>query len=293
MESTVSTSRRRRQPRAQGRPRPAAVVVGSTRSTVAWDLPAGGLWIGLPLGVAAIVLGIRARRELAGEAGSRIAIAAIALATLAIGQMVVWLSSQLCHEGFTHPPFAHRRGHGRPASPARPPRRRRRFPGKAKADRLQRFVDPEDEENSQIFSIARPGANARKLTSGGSGFNPDATRPERRKRMVFKAPVWRREARLARHIRLRRLVSGACRDDLLLGSLPGRQQPRLVTRREPARVRTSLRADRQGQRGGTRPGLHTNPDGSSERGDPALPFAGGRGRNPMTLSGRPTAGGSP
>ena len=28
-------------------------------STIAWDLPAGGLWIGLPLGIAAIVLGIR------------------------------------------------------------------------------------------------------------------------------------------------------------------------------------------------------------------------------------------
>lgn len=62
-------------------------------STIAWDLPAGGLWIGLPLGLAAIVLGIRARRELAGRAGSRIAIAAIVLATLAIGQMVVYLAA--------------------------------------------------------------------------------------------------------------------------------------------------------------------------------------------------------
>jgi hypothetical protein len=60
-------------------------------STIAWDLPAGGLWIGLPLGLAAMVLGIRARRELAGEAGSRMAIAAIVLAALTIGQMVVWM----------------------------------------------------------------------------------------------------------------------------------------------------------------------------------------------------------
>ena len=67
-------------------------VLSVPGSTIAWDLPAGGLWIGLPLGVAAIVLGIRARRELAGEAGSRTAIAAIALATLAIGQMVVWFA---------------------------------------------------------------------------------------------------------------------------------------------------------------------------------------------------------
>jgi hypothetical protein len=61
-------------------------------STLAWDLPAGGLWIGLPLGVVAIVLGIRARRELHGAAGSRMAIAAIVIAALAIGQMFVWLT---------------------------------------------------------------------------------------------------------------------------------------------------------------------------------------------------------
>ena len=61
-------------------------------STIAWDLPAGGLWIGLPLAIAAIVLGIRARRELAGEAGSRMAIVAIVLAVLAIGQMVVFVA---------------------------------------------------------------------------------------------------------------------------------------------------------------------------------------------------------
>jgi hypothetical protein len=56
-------------------------------STVAWSLPAGGLWIGLPLGIAAIVLGIRARRE-----GIRVgmATAAIVLAGLAIAQMVVY-----------------------------------------------------------------------------------------------------------------------------------------------------------------------------------------------------------
>ena len=56
-------------------------------STVAWDLPAGGLWIGLPLGIAAIVLGVRARR-----AGIRVgmATAAIVIAGLAIAQMAVW-----------------------------------------------------------------------------------------------------------------------------------------------------------------------------------------------------------
>lgn len=56
-------------------------------STLAWDLPLGGLWIGLPLGIAAIVLGIRARQVLTG---SRLAIAAIAIAALALAQMGIW-----------------------------------------------------------------------------------------------------------------------------------------------------------------------------------------------------------
>lgn len=62
-------------------------------STIAWDLPAGGLWIGLPLALGAIVLGIRARRELAGDGGSRMALAAIVLAAVAIVQMVVFVAA--------------------------------------------------------------------------------------------------------------------------------------------------------------------------------------------------------
>ena len=57
------------------------------------------------------------------------------------------------------------------------------FPGKPGPIAFQRFVDPEDEENVQIFSVARPGAKARKLTSGGSGYNPDYS-PDGR-RIVF------------------------------------------------------------------------------------------------------------
>ena len=61
-------------------------------STIAWDLPAGGLWIGLPLGVAAIVLGIRARRRLAG---SGMATAAVVIGALAIGSMVAFALGSL------------------------------------------------------------------------------------------------------------------------------------------------------------------------------------------------------
>jgi hypothetical protein len=56
-------------------------------STIAWELPLGGLWIGLPLGVAAIVVGVRARR--AGS-GVGMATVGIVLAGLAIAQMVVY-----------------------------------------------------------------------------------------------------------------------------------------------------------------------------------------------------------
>ena len=59
-------------------------------STIAWGLPAGGLWIGLPLGVAAIVLGIRALRTPGRSTGRKMAIAAIVIAALALGQMVVY-----------------------------------------------------------------------------------------------------------------------------------------------------------------------------------------------------------
>jgi hypothetical protein len=65
-------------------------VLSVPGTTIAWDLPAGGLWIGLPLALAAIVAGIRARGELAGAKRSRMALAAIVLAAMAIGQMLVY-----------------------------------------------------------------------------------------------------------------------------------------------------------------------------------------------------------
>jgi hypothetical protein len=52
-------------------------------STLAWDLPLGGLWIGVPLAVAAIIVGVRVRR-------SRAAKTAIVIAGLALLQMLVW-----------------------------------------------------------------------------------------------------------------------------------------------------------------------------------------------------------
>jgi tetrahydromethanopterin S-methyltransferase subunit C len=72
-------------------PRPSLALVLAVLaipgSTIAWELPSGGLWIGLPLAVAAVVLGLQARRR--GMSTGR-ATVAIAIGTLAIGQMVVW-----------------------------------------------------------------------------------------------------------------------------------------------------------------------------------------------------------
>jgi hypothetical protein len=81
------------------RPRPGIALVlallAVPGSTMAWDLPLGGLWIGLPLGVAAIVVGARARRELSGRPGARMATAAIVIAALAITSMAAFMLGSL------------------------------------------------------------------------------------------------------------------------------------------------------------------------------------------------------
>lgn len=77
---------------AADRPRPGLALLlallAVPGSTIAWELPAGGLWIGLPLAIAAIVLGIRARRR---RVGTAMATVAAAIGALAVGQMAVWV----------------------------------------------------------------------------------------------------------------------------------------------------------------------------------------------------------
>ena len=58
-------------------------------STVAWDLPAGGFWIGVPLSIVAIVLGIRARRAL--PAGARgMGTAAVVIGAILLAFTATW-----------------------------------------------------------------------------------------------------------------------------------------------------------------------------------------------------------
>jgi hypothetical protein len=81
---------------APGRPLPgvalALALLSIPGSTIAWDLPAGGLWIGLPLAIAAIVLASRAIRQLGR---SRLAVAATAISVLMILMMAVWTTVSL------------------------------------------------------------------------------------------------------------------------------------------------------------------------------------------------------
>lgn len=62
-------------------------------SMVAWDLPSGGLYtIGLPLAIAAIVVGLRARRQGVGKGR---ATTGMVLGALCIAQMVIWTAVSL------------------------------------------------------------------------------------------------------------------------------------------------------------------------------------------------------
>jgi hypothetical protein len=81
-------------PRTSPRPTLALILalLAVPGSTIAWDLPLGGLWVGLPLALAAIALGLRARQE-ASHTGR--ATAAVILGALCIGQMVVWTAVSL------------------------------------------------------------------------------------------------------------------------------------------------------------------------------------------------------
>jgi hypothetical protein len=73
--------------RSEARPRPGLALLlallGVPGSTIAWALPAGGVWIGVPLAAAAIAIGLRAMP-------SRIAVAAIALGAAEILFMATW-----------------------------------------------------------------------------------------------------------------------------------------------------------------------------------------------------------
>ena len=79
--STVALSA----PRHRGAHALLLAVLGVPGVTIAWDLPAGGFWIGIPLALAAIVVGVRAL-----GASRRLATAAIVLAAIEILFTATW-----------------------------------------------------------------------------------------------------------------------------------------------------------------------------------------------------------
>ena len=143
---------------------------------------------------------------------------------------------------------------------------------------------------AQIFSVARPGAKPRRLTSGGSGFNPDYS-PDG-ERIVFERRYGGRDPGLALHDGLRRLVPGRRPHDLRRGSVPGRQQPRLVAGRQPAGVRARVRADRRGLFAAGLDLVTAGADGSNEQVILHFRSLEARARSRMTRSGRRMARGS-
>jgi hypothetical protein len=69
----------------------ALALVSVPGVTIAWDLSAIAGTAGTGIGIAAIVLGLQARSRLAGAKGTRMAIVAVAVATLAVLSVVFFL----------------------------------------------------------------------------------------------------------------------------------------------------------------------------------------------------------
>ncbi len=67
----------------------ALAVLAVPGVTIAFDLPHGGFYIGVPLAVAAIVTGLQARARLSGGKGRIMATLAVAIAALAILSVAV------------------------------------------------------------------------------------------------------------------------------------------------------------------------------------------------------------
>ena len=81
-------------PPAPARPGLALVlaVLSVPGVVVTWDVvPGGGFTTGVPLGIAAIVLGLQARRRLDGAPGARMALSAIVVAGLAVASVAFFM----------------------------------------------------------------------------------------------------------------------------------------------------------------------------------------------------------
>lgn len=88
MESTSIASKSGLGYRSRARIALILALISIPGSTVAWDsLPGGGFVFGIPPAIAAIVLGVQARRS---NEGRGLATAAIVIAGLMLAMIVVW-----------------------------------------------------------------------------------------------------------------------------------------------------------------------------------------------------------
>lgn len=69
----------------------ALALVSVPGVTIAWDLSPLAGFVGTAIGIAAIVVGLKARTRLAGEEGTRMATAAVVIAALAVLSVVFFL----------------------------------------------------------------------------------------------------------------------------------------------------------------------------------------------------------
>ena len=67
----------------------ALAVLAVPGVTIAWDLPHGGFYTGVPLAVAAIIIGLQSRARLSAGKGRIMATIAVAIAALALLSVVV------------------------------------------------------------------------------------------------------------------------------------------------------------------------------------------------------------
>ena len=77
------------------RPRPglalALALISIPGVTIAWDISPIAGCVGVALGIAAIVVGLKARSQLAGARGTRMAVTAVAIAGLGVLSVVFFL----------------------------------------------------------------------------------------------------------------------------------------------------------------------------------------------------------
>lgn len=80
-------------PSAPARPKLALALalISVPGVTLAWDIAAALGWVGLAVAIAAIVIGLQARRRLQGGGGSVMASAAVVIAGLAALSVIVFL----------------------------------------------------------------------------------------------------------------------------------------------------------------------------------------------------------